>query len=263
MKKVFFLLAIVAVVFASCGKDKVNNLDEKLMGKWMIEVIDGQPALTNDKIVTTFVSPTKALISSSFVNLPEGVWGTGWHNQNEWNMAIDGDKATLTCQPEDKVELKAVITVKNISETEVTEDFQYTATQEGVVVSQRESTGVFKKVTDDFSQAIVGKWQGRCTSGQSLFDDGQEHQWEYFADGSYVYYSKDENDQWVAAEAQTQYFVDGTLLFTRWQNTGERENREWWVITSIENDVMNWTALRQDDNGNTFAVTFSMTKVSD
>jgi hypothetical protein len=178
-------------------------------------------------------------------------------------MVIDGDKATLTFQPEDKVELKAVITVKNISETEVTEDFHYTAIQEGAIVSERESTGVFKKVNEDFSQAIVGKWQGRCTSGQSLFDDGQEHLWEYLADGSYVYYSKDENGQWAAVEAQSEYFVDGTLLFTRWQNTGEKENREWWDIASIENNVMNWTALRQDENGNTFTVTFSMTKVND
>ena len=59
------------------------------------------------------------------------------------------------------------------------------------------------------------------------------------------------------------YFVDGTLLCTRWRNTGDNEveHREWWEIASIENGVMNWTALRQRDDGSTYTTTFSMTKV--
>lgn len=46
----------------------------------------------------------------------------------------------------------------------------------------------YVKVDADYTASIVGKWQGRCTSEGSVFDDGQEHQWEYKADGTYVYY---------------------------------------------------------------------------
>lgn len=49
----------------------------------------------------------------------------------------------------------------------------------------------------------------------------------------------------------------------RWKNNGENtvENREWWEIASIEDGVMNWTALRQHEDGTTYNATFSMTRV--
>ena len=92
------------------------------------------------------------------------------------------------------------------------------------------------------------------------FDDGQEHRWQYNADGTYVYYVKD-GDNWVSYEGTTlsEYFVDGNLLCTRWIDLGQ-ENREWWEIT-INGNKMNWTALRQNPDGTTFTATFEMTKV--
>ncbi len=48
------------------------------------------------------------------------------------------------------------------------------------------------------------------------------------------------------------YFVDGTLLATRWKNIGEDELREWWEeIASLGGGEMQWTALRQNPDGTT------------
>ena len=118
----------------------------------------------------------------------------------------------------------------------------------------------FTKFPANSSTAIIGTWEGRCTSENSVFDDGQEHRWQYNADGTYVYYVKD-GDNWVSYEGTTlsEYFVDGTLLCTRWIDQGQ-ENREWWEI-SIDGDKMNWTALRQKEDGSTFTATFEMKKV--
>ena len=94
-----------------------------------------------------------------------------------------------------------------------------------------------------------------------MFDDGQEHQWEYKADGTYVYYCKNADGQWELKDSNlSQYFVAGNLLCTRWQNIGESENREWWEIT-IQDGVMKWTALRKKADGTTYTATFEMTKV--
>ncbi len=61
----------------------------------------------------------------------------------------------------------------------------------------------------------------------------------------------------------SEYFVDGTLLCSRWKNVGnDKENRESWEIASIENDVMNWTALRRNADGTTYTATFSMKRVN-
>jgi len=46
-----------------------------------------------------------------------------------------------------------------------------------------------------------------------------------------------------------EYFVDGTMLATRWKVIGEPELREWWEIVSNAGNQMEWTALRQNEDG--------------
>lgn len=58
---------------------------------------------------------------------------------------------------------------------------------------------------------------------------------------------------------KNEYFVAGNLLCARWVENGT-ENREWWEMT-IDGDTMNWTALREVDDGSTFTATFEMSKV--
>ena len=114
----------------------------------------------------------------------------------------------------------------------------------------------YVKVNDDYSKDIIGTWEGNCTSEGSVFDDGQEHRWEYKDDGTYVYYVKD-GDNWVPSDDElNEYFVDGNLLCARWIEDGA-DNREWWEIT-IDGDKMNWTALREDEDGKTYTATFEM-----
>jgi hypothetical protein len=133
-------------------------------------------------------------------------------------------------------------------------------TVDGNVVHSDEHIFHFTKLVTDYKADIVGTWEGHCTSAGSVFDDGQEHRWQYNADGTYVYYVKD-GDNWVPYEGNTlnEYFVDGNLLCTRWIDQGQ-ENREWWEIT-IAADRMNWTALRQNEDGTTFTATFEMERV--
>ena len=120
----------------------------------------------------------------------------------------------------------------------------------------------FVKITANYRAAILGTWQGHCTSEGSVFDDGEEHRWEYRADGTYVYDRRD-GTAWVPyGDDFAEYFVDGNLLCTRWRNSGEEtENREWWEIT-IDGTQMHWTALRQNPDGTTFTATFEMSKVN-
>ena len=69
-------------LFTSCKKDEDNSLklEEKIIGKWMVADLDGSPALTNNKIVLTFLSSTKAYVSASLNNRPES--GTLWSDQS-------------------------------------------------------------------------------------------------------------------------------------------------------------------------------------
>ena len=258
------ILICGATVFTSCTNDDNPttpdlNLSEKIIGKWVPVDADGHPLLTNVKNVTTFLSATKATVSTSrSEHTSEAV---RWNAYREYAVEIDGGKVILTSMVNDLVKLVEEYDISYISSAEMRCDYKHTTFVNGNPVTVAVENGVrFVKTTADYRAAIVGTWQGRCTSEGSVFDDGQEHRWQYRADGTYVYYVKD-GDSWVPYEGNTlnEYFVDGTLLCTRWIDQGQ-ENREWWEITIAEGR-MNWTALRANEDGTTFTATFEMTKV--
>ena len=237
----------------------IEGLSEKILGKWMMAEMDGRSMLTNEKIVITFVSPTKAYASTSRNSRPE--LDSSWIEYTETDVVIDGNKVTLTGQRDEHSTVVMELTINDINTQEFTAVVKGMVLFDGKEMLPYENSVRYSKITADYSAAIVGTWQGRCTSEGSVFDDGQEHRWQYNADGTYVYYAKD-GDNWVPYEGNTlnEYFVDGTLLCTRWIDNGQ-ENREWWEIT-IDGTRMHWTALRQNPDGTTFTATFEMEKVN-
>ena len=233
------------------------NIPEKIIGKWIISDKDGLPMPTNRTNVFTFVSATKAYMSASLNARPEV--NPEWMDNIEANVTINGNLMTLTLHADEHKTMVHEFIVTDINATEFTANHKVTVTVDGNVMFVDEDVIRLTKVTADYRTAIVGTWEGRCTSEGSVFDDGQEHRWQYNADGTYVYYVKD-GDNWVPSEnTLNEYFVDGNLLCTRWIDLGQ-ENREWWEIT-ISGDKMNWTALRQNEDGSTFTATFEMKKV--
>ena len=253
-----------ASVFTSCKKDEDNNnlkLEEKIIGKWIYADMMGRSMPTNDKIVYTILSTTKATISSSLNTSPN--MATQWNNQREADVVIDGNEMTVTSHPGENMTAVERFIITDITDNELIATHEVTITNDGNVLPANSHTLRLTKVTADYTAAILGTWQGHCTSEGSVFDDGQEHRWEYRADGTYVYYRQD-GTAWVPyGDDFAEYFVDGNLLCTRWRNSGEEtENREWWEI-SIDGSQMHWTALRQNPDGTTFTATFEMEKVND
>ena len=262
MKRLLTFLFLATVVFAGCSKDNDSNsvvLGDNIIGKWMKADINGLPAPTNEKVVFTFVSLTEAYRSGSFTNLPgnEAIWS----DRFKMNVAIDGNKITLTGAVDEHTTAVVEFDVSSIGATEFSATLKVTATVDGNVVFSMEEADRFVKVTDNYTQAVRGIWEGHVTSEQSEYDDNLNHRWQYNSDGTYVYYNQD-GDSWIPNPTNTlyEYFVDGNLLCMRWINNGV-EYRERWEIASIENNVMSWTALRKRDDGTTYTASFSMTKV--
>ena len=253
-------------VFSSCSKDDnpvdpADKLSEKIIGKWMQFEIDGRLALTNEKSATTFVSDTKAYFSSSKINHSET--SQKWNDNREYEVKIDGNKVTLTSKVNENVTLVNEFIISSINETEMNCIYKHVTIRNGKeYVSVESSNRCYKKISRDFSEVVLGTWEGHVTNSEgSVYDDGETHRWEYKADGTYVYYVKD-GDNWVpyATNTLNEYFVDGVLLCTRWIDN-DVENREWWEIASIKDGVMKWKALRQKEDGSTYTATFEMKKV--
>jgi len=254
-----------ASVFTSCTKqdnpvNPADNLAEKIIGKWIETDINGQPAATNAKRVYTFVSTTKAYLSASLTMRPE--YGACWSDQVEATVAIDGNKVILNVHHNEHKSAVHEFTVTVINESEFTAIRKLTITVDGSVVLNDESTIRFVKQTTDYAEPILGLWECKGLKGDETFNDGDDRL-EFFEDGTYKYYRKNDAGEWeeVTTREFQDYFVDGTLLATRWKNVDENELREWWEIAYLKGDKMQWKALRQNEDGSTFEQTMDWEKV--
>ena len=244
---------------AETGEVTQADIEEKLIGSWIVTDRNGQPAMTNEKIVFTFDSTTEAHVSGSYNARPE--LGKQWMDMTEAEVKINNNIVTITRKAAEDTTILSELMIINITDTETQGDLVVRSVRNGEEQEIVEEPIRFVKVNDDLSEDILGTWEGKCTSEGSVFDDGKEHRGEYKADGTYVYYNK-VGDEWAASDnSENEYFVAGNLLCTRWVENGV-ENREWWEI-SIEDGKMSWTALRADEDGSTYTASFEMNKVEE
>ena len=237
------------------------NLPEKIIGKWMVEELDGQACPTNLKAVITFLSSTKAYGSLS------DFYSDSWNDHAEADVVINRNDVTLTAFEDEHTKHVTVATVSSITDNDMLLKSDWKVfVDDKMVIHEEYDKERYIRITSDYRDAILGTWEGHSTGAEgSEFDDGENHRWEYLADGTFHYYHKVDGQWQLSNDVLHDYFVDGILLCTRWKNAGEgqEENREWWEIESIQNDVMKWTALRMREDGSTYTATFEMTKVQD
>ena len=234
-----------------------SGLAENLIGKWMVDGLDGQPCPTNMKAVITFLSPTKAYGSLS------DFYSDSWNSHASAEVVIDGNNVTLTAFENEHTIHITVTDIYSITDKDMRLKSDWKVYINGEkVIDEVYDNEHYVRINDDYEKDIIGTWEGKVTSAEDDHTDGELHRWEYRADGTFIYYNK-VGDEWVNNnDVLAEYFVDGILLCTRWKNTADsKEQREWWEIESIKDGVMKWTALRMRDNGTTYTATFQMTKV--
>ena len=236
-----------------------SGLAENIIGKWMVDALNGQPCPTNLKAVITFLSPTKAYGSLS------DFYSDSWNNHASADVVIDGNNVTLTAFENEHTKHVTVADIHSITDKDMRLKSDWKVYTDGeMVINEVWDNERYIRINKDFENDIIGTWEGKVTSAEDEHTDGELHRWEYKADGTYVYYNK-VGDEWVNNnDVLAEYFVDGILLCTRWKQTADsKELREWWEIESINDGVMKWTALRQREDGTTYTATFQMTKVKD
>ena len=249
-------------VFTSCSSDDDNsktdlNIAEKIIGKWMVSELEGQMCPTNLKTVVTFDSPTKAYGSLS------DFYSNSWNVRTEANVKITGNKLSMISNEDAHTSHVLSTTVSAITDTYILLNSDWSILVDGKEI-QHETYAQerWERVTKNYQNDIIGTWEGKVTSEEDEHTDGELHRWEYKSDGTYVYYNKVGGEWAPNNDFLAEYFVDGILLCTRWQQTsGSEELREWWEIESIQNGVMKWKALRMHEDGTTYTATFEMKKV--
>ena len=256
---VFTMVLCGASIFTACSSDddKEKPLSEKLLGKWMISELEGKPCPTNYKAVITFLSATEAYGSLS------DILSESWNSHTTATVVIDGNKVTLTAKENEHITHVTKADISRITDKNMWLSSDWRVYEDGVEIGGEVwNSECYERISNDYEKDIIGTWEGKVTSQEDEHTDGEMHRWEYKANGTYVYYNKS-GDQWVNSnDALAEYFVDGTLLCTRWKKTQDSDElREWWEIESIKDGKMKWTALRMREDGTTYTATFEMTKV--
>ena len=228
--------------------------------KWMTEKINGEAALTNEKVVLTFISRTQVAISSS---VDDGALGVkDWAIQREFDYEIENNVITFTCKVDENTTIVDVMIVGNIDNEDLHCVFRRTVYRDGETHPYPAANIEFKKQEKTpvhYPSYILGTWEGRATSTHSQYDDGQVHRWKYEGQ-NFVYYVKDGGNWVPSSNTLNEYFVDGRLLCTRWIDNGI-EYREWWEIMSLDDRTMIWGAIRKDDFGQRYPASFALTRV--
>ena len=210
-----------------------EELEQKLVGKWLYWGYDGQIAETGESSVTTFVmegSTLKAYITQSLQNYDLWV-----HNQPA-EVKIDGNKVTVTMQSGNTTTVEEMTDI-TIDEDELAYTSKFTVYKDGEMVDDMVYQLHCSKSTDDYSQTILGRWEGTITSDEPGFEPEPFCE-EYFSDGTNVEYQLIDG-QWVEMETEyAEYFIDGNLLLTRWKYPGKEEERENCIIESYVDGIM-------------------------
>ncbi|MBR7049147.1 MAG: hypothetical protein IKI16_04770 [Prevotella sp.] len=172
-------------VFTACSSDDdatpIDNLPEKIIGKWMVDALDGQPCPTNLKAVITFLSPTKAYGSLS------DFYSDSWNNHASADVVIDGNKVTLTAFEDEHTKHVTVAEIRSITDKDMTLKSDWKVYVDGTMVIHEEYDNEhYVRITNDFEDDIIGTWEGKVTSSEDDHTDGELHRWEYKTDGTYV-----------------------------------------------------------------------------
>lgn len=240
-----------ASVFTSCNKS-ITDLPNKIVGKWIVAELDGEACPTSWKSVVTFESANKG-----YYSLSEIVTMT-WENKTPVEVLFYEDG--FTAIEEDGLYTSVLTTtVNSITDKEMRLSTEWTLTEGPTILLHEVYSERWVRVTDNFEQSVLGTWEAQVQNGNKQ----QTWRWEFKANGTYVFSLKEGDAAWkVFEDYVSEYFVDGPLLCTRWQNTVlSDEERDWWEIESIQGGKMKWTALRIDEDLTTHTETLELSKV--
>ena len=256
------MLAATAGLTAACTSNDDNPatpsgpsesvIKEKIVGKWKGATQDGTELTTNGRTVLTFnADGTRTVSTSRFEsNTNEYLF----RNKQSGTYAIEGSQLKNYLDTNDGYD----VAIYNI---DVIDDSQLAMTMQNLNPGRK---SVYKRVTADYSEDIIGLWEATEMTGEETYNDDNARL-AFLADGTYRYYRKDDSGEWqlVSTRDVEEYFVDGDWLATRWQEKGGEMKYERWDIDEIKDGQMKWSALREREDGTRFTTTFTWKKVSD
>ena len=264
------MLAATAGIMTSCTSNEDNPgkptgpsesvIKEKIVGKWKAITQDGKERVTNRRTIMTFFANGSMTYSRAFPS--DYMEQYNWEYKVPYTYTVSGNIITREGLEADGQMRMTFYEVSAISSSEV--EMNLTGYVLGGQNYSRNMVNLYKRVSADYSEDIIGLWEVTGMTGEETYNDDNARL-AFLADGTYRYYRKDDAGEWqlVSTRDVEDYIVDGDWVATRWQETGGEMNYEWWDIDEIKDGQMKWSALREREDGTRFTTTFTWKKVSD
>lgn len=258
--KAFFVAALLAVFsFTGCNIDHVS-ISSQIKGKWVLVQANKIDVPTDDGFLVTFTSPTRAYVSMLLDSVDETL---AWARETPLDVAINGETVTMNGRLDNGASYNVVMQIKSLYDDMMVCDCKVTELI-GLDMRYEEYSGVFLRDDVDYSQAIIGTWEGdELRDDDSGLPDGKKCRFEFLQDGTYNYYHQEMDGSWKQSlDEFSFYFSDGDLLFMNWKNLGLGLNAHvsCWEF-EIRNNMMRWKALRMREDGSTYTISVDYNKV--
>ena len=261
------MLAATAGLMTSCATEdnpgkptgpSESVVKEKIIGKWKGVTQDGVERVTNRRTVMTFFDDGSMTYSRAFPSSYMEQYN--WENRVPFTYTVSGNIITREGLEADGQMRMTFYEVSAISSSEV--EMNLTGYVLGGQNYSRNMVNLYKRVSADYSEDIIGLWEATEMTGEQTYNDDNARL-AFLTDGTYKYYRKSEAGEWqlVSTRDVEEYFVDGDFVATRWQEKGGEMNYEWWDIDEIKDGQMKWSALREREDGTRFTTTFTWRKV--
>ena len=214
-----------------------SKIKDVLTGKWIVFKVDGDSCLTNNKSVHTFDGAGNVYYTVA----NQGTLGQEWQNQTRLTYTLLGNDLTEMGYSTDGY----LITYHSQfykAKDDTIEVISSVGAREGTIT-------LVKDHSVNYKEKIIGLWEGVEMTGKGTYGDAHGHRWRYDEDGNYHYYTRQEDGSYKEQEGFHEYMLDGSFFACRWNNDQGGIDYEWWDLTISDDGIMQWNALRQDEEG--------------
>ena len=173
MKKFLSLVLAATIIcgsmlFTSCSKKNDDNkVTDKIVGKWLNVESAGLPLTSDIMSVSTFVKEGSDY--KCYYSISEADFDV-WFYKKQADVTVDGNTIKVTLKVEE------ITTVEEMTDITVNGDDLYYKGKTTLYIDGAEIASYgpclehYVKVNDDFSQIIVGRWEGTVTSDEPGFE---------------------------------------------------------------------------------------------
>ncbi|MFC2118897.1 hypothetical protein ACFLTI_08780 [Bacteroidota bacterium] len=239
IKTLVGIIIIATTFFMACDKEEKNNYNEDIKGVWITFSKDNIEMETNNKFLMDIDQYQDYAIG---IYNPEG--DDKWIVNRDYEYYFDDNKLYMNGTSHDGLLYELIFNIIRLDNSE----FEYSVdllSIAGIVIDEP-FTYISKKSVNNFEDEIIGLWEEISKDGV----DQTTARWEYNNDNTFIYSYK-ENDVWIEkVDNDGEYYVYGDFMASIFTNNiltaEEKRQCECWEIVSISDNIMEWTALRED-----------------